>query len=57
MKNFVITRQDEENIEITLNGKFVASANHDSDGWAGMETLEDAVKRIGEILNIPVIEG
>jgi len=53
---FEIKRLDEENIEVALDGQYISSANHDSDGWAGMETLEKTIRRIGEVLCIPVIE-
>ena len=38
------------------NGEEVGSANHDEDGWKGMETVEDLVKAIGRVLDIPVEE-
>lgn len=51
---FVIYRPDDETMEVHLNGQYVGSANHDSDGWAGMESLEDLVTNVAEVLNLPV---
>ena len=41
---------------VFLNGKEVASANHDEDGWSGMEKVEEIVKSIAGVLKIPVVE-
>lgn len=54
---FVLTRDDEESLTVVLNGTEVGSANHDEDGWAGMEAMETLVKAIAAVLNIPVEEA
>jgi len=52
---FVFIR-DMEAVEIYLNGKEIASLNHDNDGWMGMTNACDMVKKIGKILKIDVTE-
>ena len=54
MAKFTLRRPDDETLIILLNGREVGSANHDSDGWQGMESLEELVKGIAGVLNIPV---
>jgi hypothetical protein len=49
-----LDRRDEDNLVIKLNGKEIASFNHDEDGWAGMESAENLVVTLAERLNIPV---
>jgi len=53
---FILRRDDDETLTILLDGEEVGSANHDEDGWKGMETVEDLVKAIGRVLDIPVEE-
>lgn len=40
-----ISRPDEETLIITLDGKPYERANHDEDGWAGMERVERGARR------------
>jgi len=35
---------NEESMTVTLYGKYIASANHDEDGWQGMEQLESMAR-------------
>lgn len=51
---FIIYRPDDESMTVFLNGKEVGSANHDSDGWKGMETVEEIVTEIAKVLGLPV---
>jgi hypothetical protein len=53
---FVLKRDDDENLTVLLNGTEVGSANHDEDGWGGMESMETLVKAIAAVLKIPVEE-
>lgn len=54
---FVLSKSDDENLTVFLNGKEIASANHDTDGWAGMEAIEELVTKIAKALKIPVERG
>jgi hypothetical protein len=54
---FVLKREDEEHVEVLLNGVEVASANHDEDGWGGMEVVVNLVHAIAGVLGIPVEEA
>jgi hypothetical protein len=53
---FIFEREDDETLKVFLNGTEVGSANHDSDGWAGMESLESLARGIAKVLHIPVLE-
>ena len=53
---FILEREDEETLKVFLNGEEVGSANHDEDGWAGMESLESLVRGIAKVLRIPILE-
>ena len=55
-QKFVINHEDDENVTVFLNGKQVGSANHDEDGWSGIEKVEKIVKSIAGVLKIPVVE-
>ena len=39
--NFVINHIDPESLEFILDGETISYANHDEDGWIGMEKLSD----------------
>jgi hypothetical protein len=39
---------DEERLEISMNGVVIASLNHDQHGWDGMQAVENAIKAIEE---------
>lgn len=40
-----ISHPDEETLNITLDGKPYDHANHDDDGWAGMQRAEKGARR------------
>lgn len=42
---------DEEQLEIVLNGEVIMTANHDDDGWQGMERLLALCRAIEAKLN------
>jgi len=53
-----VRQLDDENCEIVLlrNGEEfeIATTNHDEHGWAGMEAVEDAVRRTAAAIGIEV---
>lgn len=51
-----INRPDEESIEILIDGEVVGGANHDTDGWSGMERVEKMAMRIAKKLGMEVDE-
>lgn len=53
---FAFVRDDDETLEVYLNGTLVANANHDEHGWAGMGLLEDAIENIAKVIGAKVIE-
>jgi len=53
---FIFERPDDETLKVFLNGVEVGSADHDQDGWAGMESLESLARGIAKVLRIPVLE-
>lgn len=55
-KGFVIKSESEEAFEVTLNGKSIASVNHDEHGWAGMSLVRDTVDNIAKVLHLSVKE-
>ena len=52
-------RSDEEHLDISVDGKMVASYSYDDHGWAGMASAEHMLVRIAKMLNIEIekIEG
>ncbi len=54
IKSIGIKEVDDENIEILINGKVVAYANHDEDGWVGMEKVEGLVDIFAKALGLNV---
>lgn len=52
---FMIRRPDEEHMRFYVNGVQVGEANHDNDGWAGMDTASSLFERIAEELGVEVI--
>lgn len=47
---------DYERREFYLNDECVASVNHDTHGWSGMEAVECAMKEVARVLGIEVVE-
>lgn len=55
MSKFIIkTSYDEESFTVWLNDIQVGRANHDDNGWKGMEDVEGIVAAIAKVLDIPV---
>lgn len=52
-----ISRPDEETLVITLDGKPFARANHDEDGWAGMERVETTARKAAKAAGWTVEDG
>lgn len=55
-KQFVIYRENDENLTVFLGNVEIGHANHDVDGWQGMSMLEQTVRAIATELGIEVIE-
>lgn len=51
-----IHRRDEEHVEILIDGESLGSANHDNEGWAGMETVESLAVNIADKLGMEIVE-
>jgi hypothetical protein len=47
---FTKTEIDEETIEYKLNGEYLIVATHDTDGWSGMERIDNLIKTIAKKL-------
>lgn len=43
---------DDENIEILVDGEVICYADHDEDGWAGMEKVENLARDMAKKLKI-----
>ncbi|KKM66823.1 hypothetical protein LCGC14_1477380 [marine sediment metagenome] len=52
MSKIQIKEIDEEHIEVLVDGEWVCSADHDEDGWAGMEKVEALAESIAKKLGI-----
>ena len=52
-----IIKEDDESVEIWIDGNFIMSANHDEDGWSGMEMLETTARNIAKQLNLNIVES
>jgi len=46
--NFELRNVDDESIEFLIDGEVISYANHDSDGWVGMEKLIDMFTAIAK---------
>lgn len=57
MRNVLeINRPDDEHVVIRVNGEEVACADHDSDGWAGMQAVVSTALGIAKATDMKVIE-
>lgn len=55
--HFVITNSlDGESFVAALNGNVVATANHDDNGWAGMDSVREIIQSIANVLDGVVSE-
>lgn len=50
----IVTAADEESFQVFFNEQLVASADHDKNGWAGMEDVENIIVRLAELLGASV---
>lgn len=46
---------DEEYMRVFLDNTKIISANHDNDGWHGMEAIEQTVYGIAKVIGAKVI--
>lgn len=53
---FVIEYIDDEHINFYVDEIQVGHVNHDVDGWAGMEAIEDLFRRTAKVLGAELIE-
>jgi hypothetical protein len=51
---FTKTEIDEETIEYKLNGEYLIVATHDTDGWSGMERIDNLIKTIAKKLGASI---
>ncbi len=54
MSKIQIREINEEHIEILVDGEWICSADHDEDGWAGMEKVETFTESLAKKLGIEV---
>jgi hypothetical protein len=50
-----IFRADDERVVVMVDGKEVAFANHDDDGWAGMENCVNTATAVAKALGAEVV--
>lgn len=50
MTRVKIQRIDDENIVVLVDNVPIGGANHDEDGWAGMEKVEQIVEALAKAL-------
>lgn len=50
MATVQVKQIDDEQIEIFANGMLIGFANHDEDGWAGMEKVEMIAEALAKAL-------
>lgn len=43
-----IVHVDDERVDYFLDGKDLVSVNHDEDGWGGMETVDQIIRRMAK---------
>ena len=55
-KTIRISRPDDEQLDIYLGKKHIASANHDEHGWAAMDLLKSTVESFAKELDLKVVE-
>jgi len=52
MARVQVKRTDDESIEIFVDGECICYANHDEDGWSGMEKVESLAEDMAKKLKI-----
>lgn len=56
-KHIIKIKSDgDENVEYFLDDISIAQTNHDNDGWAGMESVDKAIRQLAKQLKIKIIE-
>jgi hypothetical protein len=48
-----IRQPDDENLEVWIGGREVASANHDEHGWSGMAAVQSTAENVHKALLTP----
>jgi hypothetical protein len=54
--SILIVHPDDEHLRIKVNGRTVATANHDEHGWSGMDAVEKTARAIAKAAGIAVDE-
>lgn len=52
----VILHRDDETFELILDGLSIGTANHDDDGWSGMEKIKRLMYVMGDRLDFEIVE-
>ena len=50
MATVQIKHPNDEYFEVLVDGKYIGFANHDEDGWAGMDKIEKLVEALAKAL-------
>ena len=50
MATVQIKQIDDEQIEVLVDGEYIGFANHDEDGWAGMDKVEKIAEALAKAL-------
>jgi DNA gyrase/topoisomerase IV subunit B len=51
-----VVYEDDEHIEVQVDGKGVAWANHDEHGWSGMDSVIKTAFAVARALGVEVVE-
>ncbi|MEV6297832.1 hypothetical protein AB0M02_00330 [Actinoplanes sp. NPDC051861] len=54
--SITIAHPDDEHLRVKVNGRTVATANHDEHGWSGMDAVEKTARAIAQAAGIAVDE-
>ena len=52
-----IINSDEDTKSFYLNDNYITSVNHDSDGWSGIEKVENSLVTFAKMLGVEVEEA
>ena len=54
IKRISMFSEDEEQLEIRINGETVGTYNHDDHGWAGMQAAEQLAEQFAKALGLKI---
>jgi hypothetical protein len=52
----IVNSMDEESFVVVVDGVYVGSANHDSDGWDGMDSVRKIMKSTAKAIGYKFVE-